>query len=245
MPPHRSALVKSSSTPTANDSTETDGASQTSQYRQKRRSRMPRVVSFGESSVNCVERLHDDSKDSKQRLYYDSIEIRKMQKSVKKIVKAGVLLDDREDSMRGLELYTKQYQSKTTTKLTEQQKFQNVILKLHQLGRKATIVLTDDNQDDSEHDATLRRSAPALIATGSDEKELTLCARQLLRRAVSTGRIQADKDAQEAHAIYLETMDCEQVQAIFGQASSEQKCSVVEESTRYSFGAQYTSCIQE
>ena len=166
-----------------------------------------RRVSFGGSVSNDVPKLHTTSEEKKE-MWYNQSELRKLQRTVKKIVRQEVTLDETEDCWRGLETYVRQHQASLDTDVVSDQDTCNqIILQLQQ---------HQQNQGHNSRDKNEGEQPPVLSDRAS--RDLQTSAQRLLRRAMRSSKKQAAQDALEAHAIYLETMDSQQVQSCFRSA---------------------------
>ena len=156
-----------------------------------------RRVSFGGSdATNHVPKLHSTSQEKKE-MWYDTRELNTMRRKIKAIIRQEAELDETEDCWRGLETFVKRHHSSLTqTSEQEDTTCNQIILQLQQ--QKAAF---DCHGMDDESREDLQSSA-----------------QRLLHRATRTGNKQAAQDAAEALAIYMETMDSEQVRACFQSA---------------------------
>lgn len=158
--------------------------------------------------ISHVPKWHDETEEDKKNVWYDKKELRRLQRRLIKVVRQEVPMDETEDCWRGLESYVKKHeasQSGANVALSDQERRNQMILRLQQVD-----VLADSSSEasSSHHE-------------DEQKEELRSSAETLLRKAMSHGTKQAEQDAKEAHAIYMETMDdSEQVRSCFRAPSA-------------------------
>lgn len=164
----------------------------------KAKKSMRRQVSFGSK---CYEEIPKTLEEEKNDIWYDKSELKDLRKKVKKLAKKGKELDNEtesEDCYRGLEPYVKQYQKQKNddAEPDEKEKCNQVLLELTELQ------LSPVPQSDPEK----RKS-----------QELKRMAQDFLEKFAEQSTKTAAEDEAEARAIYLESMDAEQVSKCFQQ----------------------------
>ena len=142
--------------------------------------------------TKCYEDIPKAEEAEKNIIWYDKAELKDLRKQVKKLARKG-LENESEDCWRGLEPYVVQYQNKKSNdgSPSEIEKCKQLLL-------------------DAQVEKEKRKS-----------EELKKMAQDLLNRFSEQGAKVAAQDEAEARAIYLETMDSEQVTKCF-----ETKCTV-------------------
>ena len=182
----------------------------------KTRPKYKKSVSFGgeEGSMICISHVpkwHDETEEDKKNVWYDKKELRRLQRRLIKIVRQEVPMDETEDCWRGLESYVKKHEASQSGEanvgLSDQERRNQIILRLQHEKRAQPLV--DSSEESSSH-----------TEEAETKEELLSSAETLLRKAMSYGTKQAEQDAEEAHAIYMETMDSEQVRSCFLTSSA-------------------------
>lgn len=134
----------------------------------------------------CYEEIPKAEEEEKTIIWYDKSELKDLRKQVKKLARKG-LENESEDCWRGLEPYVQQYEKKKSGSPSDQEQCNQLLLEAQ------AVAVTEKRKSE----------------------ELKKLASQFISQFSEQGAKAAAEDEAEARAIYLETMDSEQVSACF------------------------------
>lgn len=162
------------------------------------RRRRRRVVSFGDATSSPVPKRSTYTEAERISIWYSSRELRKLRKSVDKVLLDESQLDESQDCWRGLE-YWKAQQRRGESGEELQSKV--VMLQLMQASR------------DNLRKKTKNKGGSELSL--DDCKDLEGLGKYLNQDAIRSAGQRAAQDLVEAYSIYLETIEADEVDASF------------------------------